>query len=56
VRAAVGEMLGLPEDRYVRTIVGLGHPTDAARRPKITQGSARLAFEDLVFEERWPKG
>ena len=34
IRAAVGEIFGLPPDRFIRTIVVLGHPTEAARRPK----------------------
>jgi nitroreductase len=56
VRAAVGEEFGLPADRFIRTIVALGHPTEAARRPKSAAGSARLPREETVFAERWPKG
>ena len=41
-RGAVGEILDLPPDHFIRTIVALGHPTDAARRPKSATGSARL--------------
>jgi nitroreductase len=54
VRADVAEILSLPSDRFIRTIVALGHPTDAARRPKSAAGSARLPREETVFEERWP--
>lgn len=54
VGAPVGEMLGLPAGRHVRTIVALGHPTDAARQPKSEPGSARLPRNETVFEERWP--
>lgn len=54
VRSQVSEILGLPANRYVRTIVALGHPTDAARRPKSPPGEARLPREETVFEERWP--
>jgi nitroreductase len=54
VRAAVGEVLGLPADRYVRTIVALGHPTQAAQRPKSAPGEARLPRDEVVFEDRWP--
>ncbi|MGZ8515533.1 MAG: nitroreductase family protein [Candidatus Limnocylindrales bacterium] len=53
VRGAVGEVLGVPSDHFVRTIVALGHPTDAARRPKSAAGSARLPREATVFEELW---
>jgi nitroreductase len=56
IRAAVGEMFDLPADRFIRTIVVLGHPTEAARRPKSATGSARLPREETVFDERWPKG
>jgi nitroreductase len=56
IRDAVGKMFGLPPDRFIRTIVVLGHPTEAARRPKSAAGSARLPREETVFEERWPKG
>ena len=54
VRPQVGALFGLPPDRYIRTIVALGHPTDAARRPKSPPGEARLPREETVFEERWP--
>jgi nitroreductase len=53
-RAAVAEILGLPDDRFVRTVVAIGHPTDAARRPKSATGEARLPREATVFRERWP--
>jgi len=54
VRSAVGNLLGLPEDRFVRTIVAVGHPTEAARRPKSAPGTARLPRREVIFEERWP--
>jgi nitroreductase len=56
VRSAVSEMFGLPPDRFIRTIVALGHPSPAAQRPKSAAGQARLPREETVFEERWPKG
>ena len=54
IRPAVGEIFGLPPDRFIRTIVGLGHPTVAARRPKAAPGAARLPRDETVFEDRWP--
>jgi nitroreductase len=54
VRPAISNLLGLPEDRYVRTIVAVGHPTEAALRPKAAPGTARLPRGEVVFEERWP--
>lgn len=53
-RPAVAALLGLPEDRFVRTVIAIGHPSDDARRPKSAPGEARLPREDTVFEERWP--
>jgi nitroreductase len=55
VREAIGARLGLPADRYVRTMVALGHPTEAARAPKTPPGQARLPREETVFAERWPE-
>jgi nitroreductase len=53
-RAAVGTLLGLPHDRFVRTIVAIGHPTEAARQSKSQSGQARLPRGEMVFEESWP--
>lgn len=51
VRPVASEILGLPADRYVRTLVAIGHPTEAALAPK---GAGRLPREETVFSERWP--
>ena len=53
-RPAVAALLGLPEDRFVRTIAAIGHPTATAREPKKPRGEARLPREETVFNERWP--
>jgi nitroreductase len=53
-RQEVGAVLGLPPGRTVRTIVGLGLPTEAARQPRTAPGQARLPLDELVFPERWP--
>jgi nitroreductase len=55
VRPEVGGLLGLPADRFVRTIVAVGHPTEAAQRPKSAPGAARLPRSETVFSERWPQ-
>jgi len=52
-RPAVGELLGVPEGRFVRTLVAIGHPTERASRPKSTHGEARLPRSETVFSERW---
>lgn len=54
VRPVAAEALALPADWYVRTVVALGHPTEAARQPKSAPGQARLPRQETVFEERWP--
>jgi hypothetical protein len=54
VLPAVRGILGLPEDRVVRTVIALGHPTPEALEPKKPRGEARLPREETVFEERWP--
>ena len=56
IRPAIAEILGLPADRMVRTIVQLGRPTEAGRAPKAPPGQARLPRDEVVFEERWPAG
>jgi nitroreductase len=56
VRGAAGEVLGLPADRFVRTIVAIGHPTDEARKPKASPGAARLPRAETIISERWPAG
>lgn len=54
IREQVGRILGLPEDRMVRTIVQVGHPTAAARLPKSAPGEARLPRDEVAFDEHWP--
>jgi nitroreductase len=46
--------LDLPDDRLIRTILSVGHPTDAARRAKSAPGEARRPRDEAIFEERWP--
>ena len=54
-RPIVHDVLGVPDDRFVRTIVAIGHPTAEARRPKASRGSARLPRAETVFRERFGK-
>ena len=55
VREAVRPLLGLPEDRFVRTVVAIGHPSAAGREAKSPPGQARLPRDETVFRERWPE-
>ena len=52
-RQAIGSMLDIPPGWFVRTIVAIGHPTEAALAPKSQPGQARLPREQVVFEDRW---
>ena len=54
VRESVAPLLGLPQDRFVRSVMAIGHPTESARRPKSPPGMARLPRSETVFAERWP--
>jgi nitroreductase len=53
VLPAVREALGFPDGLMVRTIMGIGHPSDRARRPRSRPGAARLPRSESVHEERW---
>ena len=55
VLPAAREILELPDDLLVRTIVALGHPTEAARLPRLPRGQARLPRDQTVFHDRWPR-
>jgi nitroreductase len=55
-RPRVHAILAVPEGKLVRTIVAIGHPSEAALKPKSAPGTARLPRNESVFEERWPKG
>ncbi|HEX7197206.1 MAG TPA: nitroreductase family protein [Candidatus Limnocylindria bacterium] len=54
-RPAVHQALEVPDDRFVRTIVAIGHPTAEARQPKAARGKARLPRTETVFRERFGK-
>ena len=53
-RAAVAEILRLPEGRFVRTMVAVGHASQEGARPKTARGEARLPRSETVYAERWP--
>ncbi|MCY7417747.1 MAG: nitroreductase family protein [Chloroflexi bacterium] len=54
VRVEAGQLLGLPADRLLRTVLALGHPSPEALEPKSPGVPARLPRNETVFEERWP--
>ena len=47
-RPQVHEALGVPDGRFIRTIMALGHPTDAAKAQRAATGEARVPLEELV--------
>jgi nitroreductase len=52
-QATIGRLLGVPEDRVVRTMVSLGYPTAEGAKPKSPIGQARRPLETLVRRERF---
>ncbi len=52
-RPAVASLLGIPDGWSLRTIVSLGHASDAAARPKSAPGEARRPRDEMVCAERW---
>lgn len=56
VRGTVVELLHLPDEWRVRTVVAIGHPSAAARLPRSAPGKARLPRDEVVFHEHWPAG
>lgn len=46
----VGQLLGVTPPAFVRTIVSIGHPTDAARQPRTGPGTGRRPLEVFVRE------
>ena len=49
-RPQVAQLLGLTPPAFVRTIISLGHSTEAARQLKSAPGTARRPLKDLVRE------
>ena len=49
-RPQVAQFLDLTPQAFVRTIISLGHSTEAARQPKSAPGTARRPLKDLVRE------
>ena len=48
VRQEIGDLLGVADGRFVRTIMALGHPSAEGLAPKSAPGQARLPIDDLV--------
>lgn len=50
VRPEVGELLGLVEPAYLRTVISIGHPTVEAARRKSAPGQARKPLSEIVVD------
>lgn len=48
VRERAAELIGLPDDRFVRTIMAIGHPSAEGRAPKSAPEEARLPRDEVV--------
>jgi nitroreductase len=51
VRQQIGEWLGVPDGFFVRTIMAVGHPSQAARQLKAAPGQARKPRGEVVLSE-----
>jgi nitroreductase len=46
-------ILGFPEEYHVHVAISFGYPSDPARLSTRPRRGGRLAFDDLVFWDRW---
>lgn len=46
-------ILGIPADRKLRTVISIGFPDEAGRKPKSAAGTARKPLSEIVHRERW---
>lgn len=52
-RAAAKQMLGIPQNKLVRTALSFGYPDEEARRARPKPAQARKPLSTLVYEERY---
>jgi nitroreductase len=52
-RDAAREILGIPQEKMVRTAISFGYPDQAARRPRSGRAQARKSIGEIVHEERF---
>ena len=52
-RDAARELLGIPQEKVVRTAISLGYPDEGARRSSTARGQARKPLGEIVHEERY---
>jgi nitroreductase len=52
-QGTIGRLLGVPKGLVVRTMVSIGHPTDAGAEPKSPAGKARRPLDSFVRTNRF---
>ena len=52
-RDAARELLGVPQEKVVRTAISLGYPDEGARGSRSGRGQARKPLGEIVHEERY---
>ena len=52
-RDAAKELLGVPQEKVVRTAISLGYPDEGARRYRRGRGQARKPLAEIVREESY---
>ena len=52
-REEARELLGVPQQKVVRTAISLGYPHEGARGPRPGRGQARKPLEEIVHMERY---
>ena len=52
-RDAARELLGIPEQKVVRTVISLGYPDEGARRSRTGRGQARRPLGEMVHLESY---
>lgn len=51
----IGRLLGVPDDRVVRTMVSIGYPTAAGAASKSPPGQARRPLDTFIRRERFDR-
>src|SRR5215212_6073489 len=52
-RDAARELLGIPQEKMVRTAISLGYPDEGGRRSRSSRGQARKPLDEIVHAERY---
>ena len=52
-RDAARKLLGIPQEKVVRTAISLGYPDEAARRSRAGPGQARKPLGEIIHHERY---